>query len=112
MFGADRRKAGFGANADPGNVCGARNAQLKQGFFDLSFGETMSAHARSRADEIFCFGISINKDELLIHAMSIRRWDAGYSAEFANLRPFLALRFADFGRFVLSDSKKCPLFHN
>ena len=25
---------------------------------------------------------------------------------------FLALRFGDFGRFVLSDSKKCPLFHN
>jgi len=32
MFGIDPRKAGFGANADPGNVCGARNAQLEQGF--------------------------------------------------------------------------------
>ena len=27
MFGIDPRKAGFGANADPGNVCGVRNAQ-------------------------------------------------------------------------------------
>ena len=44
MFGIDPRKAGFGANADPGNVCAARNAQFEQGFFDLSFGETMSAH--------------------------------------------------------------------
>ena len=44
MFGIDPRKAGFGANADPGNVCGARNAQFEQGFFDLSFGETMFAH--------------------------------------------------------------------
>jgi hypothetical protein len=43
MFGIDPRKAGFGANADPGNVCGARNAQFEQGFFDLSFGEMMFA---------------------------------------------------------------------
>ena len=31
MFGIDPRKAGFWANADPGNVCGARNAQFEQG---------------------------------------------------------------------------------
>jgi hypothetical protein len=44
MFGIDPRKAGFEANADPDNVCGARNTQFEQGFFDLPFGETMFAH--------------------------------------------------------------------
>jgi hypothetical protein len=57
MFGIDPRKAGFGANADPGNVCGARNAQFEQGFFDLS----PSVRRCSRTTEEMTLAISASR---------------------------------------------------